>query len=656
MERVTVLADMAGRHTPHDVYDLWVEVTNSAILVGWDRYDSARLTFSIGTDGMVHAVGRPWALQKQGAAYAVVWHGDNWMAAEHRLRDDTAEKHAAPGPWPPDDGEPYFDIVCVLNGDKHEFSGEAVSLLFPAVCFDGDDSAWMAWVRCGDVENADGVIDQFNEIECARLQNGEWLREVVADLRYGLQPKAGVWGYPGRRRRPYIVPDERGGVWLMWERKEPHDGSTTKVSGILCGRRFADGQWQDPVRLVEEPYMDYFPAMRGVVDGAIIVAAQKGVPDTEPGRGEVAVLSVEVDGAPPLQPDSGFEKWRQINLAQREFFLPADRRMAINGHTYELIFGDPHTHTTLSTDAEGDLVEMLSYARDKARLDFVAITDNDYIYGTRLTDEAWRYTMALSQLWSEDGQFIAVPAYEWTLANDGPVTPQHRSILFETYDQSILRWYDHEEPMNALVSWIQTTDGIMNTQHAHFRLTDSNREANMEVCCGWGDYINKSDCFHEHLNDGFKVGFVGTSDGHRRTPGLGGGLTGLWVKEFTLAGIIEAFRKRRCYATAGARIGLKFWVNDAFMGQILGGDGPYTARIAVQAPREVESVQVFADGDVVATLTDLPASFDEEIADLPAASWYYAKVTMPGGFPEYPSNIAPAEGPWAWSSPVFVSE
>ena len=646
MDRVSVLADMAGKHPVHDVYDLWVEVRDGSVLFGWNRHDKGQLTFSLTRDGMVQPIGRPWSLEPQGLSYRAVLEGDRWLSAMDKLREDPRD--------------PYFDIECMFlnTGEYHDFHGEGVSLLFPAVCVAADHTPWVAWVRCGDVENADGVIDQFNEIECAHLEDGEWVREVVADLRYGLQPKAGVWGYEGRRRRPYIVPDDRGGIWLIWERKEAHDGSTTQVPGILCGRRHVEGRWEDPVRLIEEPYMDYFPAMRGVEDGAIVVAAQRGCPSKgPPGRGEVVVLSVEVEGAPTLEPDTGFEQWQTINLAEREFFLPADRQVTLGDQTYQLLFGDPHTHTCLSTDAEGDLIEMLSYARDKAKLDYVAITDNDYIYGGRLSDEAWHHTMAEEQMWSKDGQFIAVPGYEWTQATWGPIRPQHRSILFASYDQPILRWYDVEgDPIEALVSWVESTDGIMNTQHPEFYLTGSEREANMEVCCGWGDYINKSACFHEHLNKGFRAGFVGTSDGHRRTPGLGGGLTGLWVREFTLAGIIEAFRERRCYATAGARIGLRFWMDEAFMGQTLSGDGPFTARVVVEAPREVEMLEIFGDGKVVASLTGLPAAFDEQIADLPACSWYYAKVTMPGGFPEYPSNIAPAEGPWAWSSPVFVGE
>ena len=543
-------------------------------------------------------------------------------------------------------------------------SGEAESAQQAPSPFRGGEQAGkphVLMVRTDDVENADGVIDQHNFLMAARHDGEHWTIEQIADLKYGLMPKAGVWGYPGKRRHPYLVPDDRGGVWALWERKEPHDGNTNNCHGVLLGRRFGDGEWGETVRVIEQPYLDYAPDPRGVIAGELIVAAQRGVPIAERGRGEVLLLSVGVDDCPAQADETGWEGWTAVDLPRREYFAPAEREVELAGESYQLIMGDPHTHSGLSEDAEGDLIEMLAYARDKAQIDFVAITDNDYIYGGRLSDEGWRQTMREAQAWSHEGSFIAVPAYEWTMAKWGAVRPQHRSVLFGRYDEPMLRWADAgigqgDDAFDALVAWVETTGGVLNTQHARFALSRSPREANMEVVCGWSDYINKSDCFHEHLNAGFRVGFVGTSDGHRRTPGLGGGLTGLWVREFTLAGIIDAFANQRCYATAGARIGLRFWVNDAFMGEAASEADGYRARIAVDAPREVETVEIVGDGKVVATLRDLPASFDETIEGLPACAWYYAKVTMPGGFPEYPSNIAPAAGPWAWSSPVFVGE
>ncbi|NOY83183.1 MAG: DUF3604 domain-containing protein [Kiritimatiellaeota bacterium] len=640
MNRARILANLGRRHTAHDVYDLWVELRGECILVGWDGSDGGHHTFCILSDGGVQPVGRPWAPVPRDEAYACA------ESAHGRLRvrtEWTARDGGGPG------------IVCTFpNGMEHVFSESGVSLVNPATCFASDGTPWVAWIRCTDVENPDGVIDQINEIECACFRNGTWMRETVADLRSGLLPKTNVWGYPGRRRRPFLAPDDRGGVWLFWERKEPHNGPTTQAVGALCGRRWADGTWQAPVRVIEDGFFGYVPALRGVENGALTVAAQNANGED---RGGVVVLTVSVDGASTLGSDRGFPPWRCVNLLERKWFEPADRDLAHNGKEYRLLFGDPHTHTAFSEDAEGEFAELLAYARDKAKIDFVAFTDNDYIYGGRLSDRDWRRTMAIEQDWSEDGRFIAVPAYEWTQARWGPIQPQHRSILFTSYDQPILRWSDVEgDPIEALVAWIQTTDGIMNTQHSQFLLTQSDREANMEVCCGWGDYINRSACFHEHLDRGFRVGFVGTSDGHRRTPGLGGGLTGLWVRDFTLAGIIDAFRQRRCYATAGTRIGLKFWVNDAFMGETLKADAPPAARVVVEAPREIEKIELFGDGRILAMRETLPAVCDVRFPNLPRCSWYYAKVTLPDGFPEYPGNIAPAEGPWAWSSPVFMEK
>lgn len=645
MSKLTVLADMVGRHQAHDVYDLWCQRRGEAVLFGWQTAAGAHLSWCRDTHGEIHPVAVPWTPAEAQELWAAAAANGTRLFAEH-------------GPGIGGDAA-NFGVRLWIGEDVVELAEPGVSLLFPTVGFDGDGEPMVAMVRTADVENADGVIDQHNTVVVARRVGEAWEIEQVADLAYGLLPRGGVWGYPGKRRRPFLLPDDRGGVWLLWERKEPHDGNTNTCHGVLLGRRFVGGEWAEPVRITEEPYLDFAPDPGGVIDGRLIVAAQRGVPIEQPGRGEVVLLSVEVEDCPSQPADTGFEGWTVVDLARREYFTPEQRAIELGGAEHYLLFGDPHTHTALSEDAEGDLIEMLAYARYKAQIDFVAITDNDCIYGGRLSDEGWRATMMAAERWSDDGEFIVIPGYEWTQAKWGAVTPQHRSILFGSYEQPMLRWADAgigwaHDPFDALLSWIESTDGLMNTQHPRFALSRSPREANMEVVCGWGDYINRSECFHEHLNAGFRVGFVGTSDGHRRTPGLGGGLTGLWVREFTLAGIIEALRARRCYATAGARIGLQFAVNEAFMGECVAEAESYVARVRVEAPREIERIEIFGDGEVVAARADLPAVCAVEIDDLPPCAWYYTRVTLPGGFPEYPSNIAPAEGPWAWSSPVFV--
>ena len=87
-------------------------------------------------------------------------------------------------------------------------------------------------------------------------------------------------------------------------------------------------------------------------------------------------------------------------------------------------------------------------------------------------------------------------------------------------------------------------------------------DANIEVAAGWGVYINQPEKIHADLTAGFEVGFVATSDGQRRNPGTGGGLTGIYAPELTPEAILEALRDHRVYATNGSRI----FLNAARMG------------------------------------------------------------------------------------------
>ena len=57
--------------------------------------------------------------------------------------------------------------------------------------------------------------------------------------------------------------------------------------------------------------------------------------------------------------------------------------------TYRLYWGDTHCHGNCSGDAEGEIDESYAYGRYKSGLDFMAVTDNDFIYDDTLTPSAW---------------------------------------------------------------------------------------------------------------------------------------------------------------------------------------------------------------------------------------------------------------------------
>ncbi|MCX6634366.1 MAG: DUF3604 domain-containing protein [Acidobacteria bacterium] len=117
----------------------------------------------------------------------------------------------------------------------------------------------------------------------------------------------------------------------------------------------------------------------------------------------------------------------------------------------------------------------------------------------------------------------------------------------------IVRYIEDGNDLDALCDVVEAAGGAMNTQHERFLLSRRRCEANIEMASGWRVFINDPAKIHRDLSDGYRVGFVATSDGHRRNPGTGGGLTGIYASELTPAAIFDAIRDRRVYATNGSR-------------------------------------------------------------------------------------------------------
>ena len=116
---------------------------------------------------------------------------------------------------------------------------------------------------------------------------------------------------------------------------------------------------------------------------------------------------------------------------------------------------------------------------------------------------------------------------------------------------------------------------------------------------------------------------------------------------------MQALRNRHCFATTGNRTILAFWINDAFMGDILNTRGQLTFSWKVVPHGRVESIEIICNGEVV------HRSIREEWhwhlrAEEWKPGWYYLRVKERGEHARYPHNVAPAWGKWAWSSPIWV--
>ena len=539
----------------------------------------------------------------------------------------------------------------------------------PDVVPDGDGGLWVTWLRTSDVVNPEDVVDSRCELMAARVRFGGDGPQVdqlgaIDDLSHGIldispDPR-GTWGYLGRRRHPMLLRTPSG-VLALWEQKHIHDGSTRHNVGVLWSRRLSDSGAGDAVALAQGGMAYTAPGSRRTDDDPFEVCCFEGWHVDERcivfHRASATALDEQ------RLPREAWRGWQPLTLPR----LPGSRgdrpSITIDGATYELYWMDPHAHTAISADAEGEIDELYRYARRKARLDAVVMSDNDY-YMLPLTRSEWLYSCEAAGAFDEPGEFVALPGYEWTCRREfeGKAPPDHRTVILPRPTDDIVRWNEAEGDYRALYDFTTREGGIIHAHHQRWRLLGDPVEANIEATSSWDVYLEVDpSVLHDHLRAGHRIGVFGGSDSHRRNPGLGGALTGVWAESLTREGIMEALRSHRCYATSGHRVLIDFRANGQPMGSELQAQAvDLTVRVASPVP--ITSVELIRDGEVsrkwdAEGARQLEAEHNEDVTE--GEHFYYLRIVLEG--PIYlrregmPANIMPATGPRAWSSPIWVT-
>jgi hypothetical protein len=548
----------------------------------------------------------------------------------------------------------YWD--CYADGRYRVFARQLAPELGPAEALPaGDASAFKAtalgnlavWIERREVAGANGVLDQHYSIHGARRVNGRWVAmRDLADLRHGLLPRIvpsvqGLSGYQGRRLHPMLA-SGGGSTWLLWERKKTHNGGT-ETAGELCGRRFDGQQWGEPVSL-HEGQIDY-QVEPGIRAGRLTVVAAGMLQDHR-------VFEVDLARGQPLARGE-WPGWEPVTLPR----APRGPRPSteIAGRRHHLYWADLHVHTGLTPDAEGEPDELLHFARDAVQLDAVVLQENDF-YARMLTEGEYRMGLHWSKHFSKPGEFIALPGYEWTHRQDDN-RPNHRTVIWPGYDAPIVRHAENNANFTELCDVVAAAGGLMHTQHEVYRWSGRECDANIEVASGWRLFIKDPAKIHEDLSARARAGFVATSDGHRRNPGTGGGLTGIWASELTHAALMEALRDHRVFATNGSRVVIDARANGAFMGRLSSARDEVRLELKASAPKRIRRAVLIRDGAETRVVEGASNELTASHTDRPGRGyhWYYWRVELEGESPDLPGNIKIAEGHLAWSSPHRVS-
>ncbi len=345
-------------------------------------------------------------------------------------------------------------------------------------------------------------------------------------------------------------------------------------------------------------------------------------------------------------------------------------------------WGDLQNHSGLS-DGTGTPEEQFLYARDVAALDVISLTDHDH-WGMLFLDqhpEAWREMQNLVQQFHDPGRFITLLGYEWTNWVYG-----HRHVLFFGEEGPLLSSIDprYDEPeelwqglrgTHALTIAHHSAGGPVSTDwsippdpelepiteivsvHGSSEAADSPSLIYRPVA---GNFVRDA------LDRGYRLGFLGSSDGHDGHPGLGhlasptGGLAAILADRLDRESIYRALRQRRVYATSGPRILLRAAFGGFGMGAVIPvADSPVedgdsglefaseVLAVKVIAPDSVSHVDVIRSGevvDVVACGGELECSFGASFQGITAGEYLYVRVVQ-------------ENGGLAWSSPFyFVAE
>ena len=367
--------------------------------------------------------------------------------------------------------------------------------------------------------------------------------------------------------------------------------------------------------------------------------------------------------------------------------LPAlSNPLRVSARAEPIIWADLHGHSNLS-DGTGLPEDYFSYARDVAGLDVVALTDHDH-FGVLFLDQnptMWEEIRSQVEAFHEPERFVTLLGYEWTNWIHG-----HRHVLY----------FGNEGPLiSSLDEKARDPAGLWRELRGHDAMTFAHHSAGGPIATNW-DYppdpelepVTEVMSVHgssealdspariysplpgnfvrDALERGYRLGFVGSGDGHDGHPGLPqlspwygyrppasdgsgerlgkGGLAALIGAPRTRTGVGAALRERRTYATSGPRILLEARLashrqGSAIAAQTLPENPQLSLTIAGTAP--LTRLELIRSGNPPRPLSLDGAGLDyqgsHELRDLRPGEYLYVRVEQ-------------ADGGLAWSSPFFL--
>lgn len=498
----------------------------------------------------------------------------------------------------------------------------------------------------------------------------------VASINDGLLGERLYTPYFGIRRRCQLLFDQED-LWLLWEGCPETDLAQADLPGIswehagrLMGQKRTKGGWHEPV-ILHEGGINYSVVSDQPGDLALAWVDSADL-TREP---QLVTGRIHLQDQLPYQAQERSGRWKPW-AAPKPVLPPYQKQLA--GEELQLFWGDTHVHSRLCPDAEGEPDLLVQLGRDVARLDFMCLIDNDYYPYAGMMPLEWQRVLALAAHYTVPGHFVLLPGYEFTYHEAG-LSPNfnHRYVLYPRQGGFYGRTDQGSRTLEELAPLVSEDGGLLVAHHPTFRQIDHPVDRLVEICSSWRISMEEKNEIKKRLKAGDRMTFVGSSDTHRALPGLGGALTGIYATSLDPEALFEGYRKGRTIASQGNRTAIDFQVDQRF------SNGPEPLEtgkdrlltLAVEAERPIEFVELIR-GDQVLRRYEQPGNrlFDK-LSDQAETglAYYYVRVKLIGdpSFNEadadpdaysgpfvrsgqYPFNFARVDGPFAWSTPIWV--
>ncbi|MBZ0268645.1 T9SS type A sorting domain-containing protein [bacterium] len=341
---------------------------------------------------------------------------------------------------------------------------------------------------------------------------------------------------------------------------------------------------------------------------------------------------------------------------------------------YSVYYGNFHSHSTFSADAQGGTSGPPSvafpYARDVAGIDILAVTDHSHY----LTTGEYATLQNDADAWTTNGTFVAIAAQEHgSLSTSVTGAFGHMNVweAASVINQSLYRYN-----LSGTFSWLASNvdDTVGNPLVAGFNHPYNGSGAGsaaqfydfaydgtgdtamqfVEVLNGKRSSDYESEYF-EALGKGWHIGALGNQDNHEGSWGdqpnnIGNiPLTGVWAVQLTKADVLEALAARRTYAMEvdppTDRISLEFTMDGHWMGSEYDtAADSLQIHVAVSAETPIASLQLYRNGTFLKSIGGGSAAVTWDTFDTPGPGNLY-----------YVVKVNQNDGDHAWSSPIWVN-